>query len=155
MGNNMLKVSDLRPAEGAHKPVRRVGRGQGSGNGTTCGYGMNGAKARSGRKSKAYFEGGQTPLTRRLPKRGFTNRSRVPYQVINLGLLEKIELDVGEIDSEWLSKHGLIRSEAKPVKILGNGDFTKKVVIRANSFSKSAREKIEQAKGKAEVIDRA
>jgi len=116
---------------------------------------MNGAKARSGRKSKAYFEGGQTPLTRRLPKRGFTNRSRVPYQVINLGLLEKIELDVGEIDSEWLSKHGLIRSEAKPVKILGNGDFTKKVVIRANSFSKSAREKIEQAKGKAEVIDRA
>jgi large subunit ribosomal protein L15 len=151
----MIKLNDLRPSEGAAKKSRRVGRGQGSGWGKTAARGCNGAKSRSGAKNKAYFEGGQTPLSRRIPKKGFKNINRVEYQTINVGLLDKLDFAETEIDPAWLHDKGLLRSKTKPVKILGNGDLSKGLTIKANAFSKSAREKIENAKGKVEVIGRA
>ncbi len=133
----------------------RVGRGQGSGNGCTSGKGNNGAKARSGARIKLYYEGGQTPMTRRIPKRGFNNAAfAVRYQIVNLSDLEKVDVGGKEIDPKWLHEHGLIGSSEKPVKVLGNGEFTQKATVRADAFSKGAREKIEKAKGKAEVVAR-
>ncbi len=151
----MLKINEIKMAAGSRKKAKRVGRGQGSGNGCTAGYGMNGDKARSGARQKLYFEGGQTPLTRRIPKRGFNNPSKVTFQIINVGDLEKASFDAVELDSKWLHENGFIHSDKLPVKVLGNGELSKKLTIRAEAFSKSAREKIEQAKGKAEVISRA
>ncbi len=148
----MLKLNELRPAKGSSKKTKRVGRGGGSGWGTTAGFGMNGAKARSGAKNKPYFEGGQLPLTRRLPKRGFNNRFKVYFQIVNVGDIEKTEFDAKEIDVAMLHEKGLVHSTDEPVKILGNGDLTKVLTIKANAFSKTAREKIEKVKGKAEVI---
>ncbi|MBD3344874.1 MAG: 50S ribosomal protein L15 [Chitinivibrionales bacterium] len=136
----------------ARKPANRVGRGQGSGNGTTCGYGNNGAKARSGRKHKLYYEGGQTPLSRRIPKKGFKHERNVIYQIVNLQAIEKIESSDKEIDTEWLFSNGLVRSKELPVKILGQGEISKSLVVKAHSFSDSAKEKIEKAKGKVEVL---
>ena len=102
---------------------------------------------------KLYFEGGQTPITRRLPKRGFNNSNfKVNYQIVNVGDIEKIESKVKEIDAQWLFENGLIHSKEKPVKILGNGDLSKVIEIKANAFSQTARDKIEKVKGKAEVI---
>ncbi|MBD3322322.1 MAG: 50S ribosomal protein L15 [Chitinivibrionales bacterium] len=148
----MLTLNSLTTSKKARKPSRRVGRGQGSGKGTTCGFGNNGAKARSGRRHKPYYEGGQTPLSRRIPKRGFTHIRKTTYQIVNIHALEKIESSDKEIDTEWLYNNGLVRSKKLPVKILGQGEITKSIVVKAHSFSNSAKEKIEKAKGKAEVI---
>jgi large subunit ribosomal protein L15 len=145
-------MNEIRPAEGSTRDSKRRGRGTGSGNGKTAGRGHKGAGSRSGTKKKLYFEGGQTPLTRRIPKRGFVSVFKKSFQIVNLSdIFKKDPLDK-EVTAEWLYENGLIRSAAEPVKILGDGDCAKSVVIRAHSFSKSAREKIEKAKGKAEVV---
>ena len=148
----MLKLNDLKPAAGARKSRKRIGRGTGSGTGSTAGKGNNGAKARTGARNKYYFEGGQTPLTRRLPKRGFTNIFRTEYQIVNISDLEKLEATEEEIGVAFLHRNGLVHEVDRPVKILGNGDLTKKFSVKVHAFSKTAREKIEKAKGKAEVI---
>ena len=148
----MLKLNDLKPASGSRRNRKRIGRGTGSGTGSTAGKGNNGDKARSGSTNKFYFEGGQTPLTRRLPKRGFTNIFRTVYQIVNIADLEKIENTDKEITVEFLHSNGLVHEVDRPVKILGNGDLTKPLSIKVHAYSKTAREKIEKAKGKAEVI---
>jgi large subunit ribosomal protein L15 len=147
----MLKLNEIKPAAGSNKQSRRIGRGTGSGKGCTAGKGNNGNSARSGSKYKPYFEGGQTPLTRRLPKRGFHSPFKIEYQIINIG--ELADLDVGgkEITAELLFEKGLIQDKNRPLKILGEGELTKPLVVRANAFSKSAKEKIEKVKGKVEV----
>jgi large subunit ribosomal protein L15 len=147
----MLKLNEIKPAEGSTRQRRRIGRGQGSGKGSTAGKGNNGDRARSGSKTKPYFEGGQTPLTRRLPKRGFHNPFRVDVQIINLKDLNNFDAGGKEITAEVLHAAGLIRDAVRPLKVLGVGEVTKPLIIKANSFSKSAKEKIEKAKGKAEV----
>ena len=152
----MLNLNDLKPAEGSGRNAKRIGRGSGSGWGTTSGKGNNGQKARSGYNKKLYFEGGQTPITRRLPKRGFTNTNfKTRYQIVNVGDIQNIDFDEKEIDAAWLYEKGLVYSKEKPVKILGNGDFSKLIEIKANAFTQTARDKIEKAKGKAEVISSA
>lgn len=148
----MLKLNDLKPAAGSRKTKKRIGRGTGSGTGSTAGKGNNGHKARTGTSNKYYFEGGQTPLTRRIPKRGFTNIFRTEYQIVNISDLEKLEITDQEIGIEFLHQNGLIHEVDLPVKILGNGELTKKISIKVHAYSKTAREKIEKAKGKAEVI---
>jgi large subunit ribosomal protein L15 len=147
----MLKLNDIRPSAGSNRQRRRVGRGQGSGRGCTAGKGYNGHKARSGSGTKPYFEGGQTPLTRRLPKRGFHNPFKVEYQTINLKDLNDFDAGGKDITVEELYAAGLVRDTIRPLKVLGSGEVTKPLIVKANSFSKSAREKIEKAKGKAEV----
>ena len=151
----MLKLNNLKPYPGSRKTAKRVGRGTGSGSGSTSGRGNKGDGSRSGAYTKFYFEGGQTPLTRRIPKRGFISPFRVSYQIVNVNSLESIDTNGKEITVEVLHENGLIHEIDRPVKILGNGEITKAVTIKAHSFSKSAREKIEKAKGKAEVITRA
>lgn len=151
----MLKLNDLKPAIGAVKNKKRIGRGTGSGTGSTAGKGNNGDRARSGAKNKFYFEGGQTPLTRRIPKRGFFNSFKVEYQIVNVSSLESLENIPEEISIDFLHNQGLIHEVDKPVKILGNGELTKALNIKAHAFSKTAKEKIENNKGKAEVIGRA
>ncbi len=148
----MLTLNGLRPERGSRKKRKRIGRGTGSGSGSTAGKGNNGNKARSGAFNKDYFEGGQTPLTRRIPKRGFTNIFRTEYQIVNVGDLEKIESAGKEITVEFLHGNGLVHEVDRPVKILGNGELSKAVNVKVHAFSKTAREKIEKAKGKAEVI---
>jgi large subunit ribosomal protein L15 len=147
----MLKLNEIKPAIGSNKKVRRIGRGQGSGKGHTAGKGNNGDRSRSGSVTKPYFEGGQTPLTRRLPKRGFHSPFKTIYQIINVRDLESLEVGGKEITAEVLFEHGLIKNADRPLKILGEGELTKPLIIKASSFSKSAKEKIEKAKGKAEV----
>jgi len=151
----MLKLNEIHPAHGSNKKVRRIGRGQGSGKGHTAGKGNNGAKSRVGAGTKPYFEGGQTPLTRRLPKRGFHSPNKIYFQVINISDLENLEAGGKEITAEVLFEHGLIKDATRPLKILGDGELTKPFIVKATSFSKSAKEKIEKAKGKAEVKARA
>jgi len=148
----MLTLNGLKPSKGATRSSKRRGRGIGSGNGKTAGRGHKGAGSRSGTKKKLYFEGGQTPLTRRIPKRGFTNIFATKYQVVNLGDIEKIAYNDKEVSGEFLFENGLIRDALGLIKILGNGDITKSLTVKAHSFSKSAREKIEKAKGKVEVL---
>jgi large subunit ribosomal protein L15 len=155
MENKMLKLNELKPAAGAKKTAKRVGRGTGSGSGCTAGHGNNGHKARSGSTNKLYFEGGQTPLTRRIPKRGFFNPFRIEYQIVNVGSLESLDNGGKEITIEFLYEQGLVHEKDRPVKVLGEGELTKTLVIKAHSFSKTAKEKIEKAKGKAEVVGRA
>ena len=133
------------------KKRKRIGRGDASGWGTTAGRGNKGEKSRSGGAKGQYFEGGQTPLIRRLPKRGFTNIFRVDYEVVNLGRLNDVCLEGGIIDIVYLSEKGIV-NKGKPVKILGDGELSKKVTIKAHAFSKSAKEKIEQAGGIIEVL---
>lgn len=146
-----MKLYELQPAEGAKKAPKRVGRGIGSGMGKTSTKGHKGQKARSGGGKGPAFEGGQTPLQRRLPKRGFTNNFRRELVEVNL---EKLNIfDNGsEVTPEVLLEKGIIKRLADGVKILGNGKITKKLTIKSNGFSKSAVEKIEKAGGKAEVI---
>jgi len=151
----MLKLNDLKPVTGSRKTGKRKGRGTGSGNGSTAGRGNNGDGARSGAYTKFYFEGGQTPLTRRIPKRGFVSPFKVVYQIVNVGSLESLEADVKEINVEVLYNNGLVHEVDRPVKILGEGELTKPLNVKVHSFSKTAKEKIEKAKGKAEVIIRA
>ena len=146
-----MRLEDLKPQPGAKKNQKRVGRGVGSGHGKTATKGHKGQKARSGGVKPAGFEGGQMPLQRRIPKRGFTNIFRKEYAVVNL-----TDLDVasagGMITPEIMHQNGLIKSLKAEVKVLGMGELKKGVTIRAHKFSKTAVEKIEAAGGKAEVI---
>lgn len=147
-----MKLSDLRPDPGARKKRKRIGRGPGSGHGKTSGRGHKGQGSRSGGNRPVWFEGGQMPLQRRVPKRGFRSMKSVYNQVVNLqDFAHKLEAGA-EIDALWLKDMGLIRSAEKPVKILATGELDKAVVVRANAFSQAAKEKIEQAGGKAETI---
>ncbi|MDG5813726.1 50S ribosomal protein L15 [Chitinispirillales bacterium ANBcel5] len=148
----MLTLNKIKPAPGAYKSSKRVGRGQGSGTGCTAGHGNNGHNARSGPSFKPYFEGGQIPLTRRVPKVGFHNPFKKQYQIVNTGALEKIGNDGDEITPEVLRKKGLIHEADLPVKILGVGELSKSLIVKVHAFSNSAKEKIEKAKGKAEVV---
>jgi large subunit ribosomal protein L15 len=148
----MLKMNNLKPAPGSHRETKRLGRGTASGQGKTGGHGSNGDKARSGAYQKFYFEGGQTPLTRRIPKVGFHSPFKKEYQIVNVGALEEADLGGSEVTAEALRKLGLIHEAGKPVKILGTGELTKALVFRVDAYSKSAKDKIEKAKGKAEVV---
>ena len=146
-----MKLHDLKPAVGATTAPKRLGRGVGSGLGKTSGKGHKGAKARSGGGKRPGFEGGQMPLTMRLPKRGFTNIFRKEYVAINVDRLEIFE-DGMVVTPAELIQYGVIKNVEDGVKILGNGELTKKLTVQANKFSASAKEKIEAAGGKAEVI---
>ena len=146
-----MELSNLRPAEGSkHSDNFRRGRGHGSGNGKTAGKGHKGQLARSGHK-KPGFEGGQMPLYRRIPKRGFTNRNTKIIVGINLSALEVFE-NGSSVSVNTLIEKGIVRNPKDGVKILGNGEFTKKLTVQANAFSASAKEKIEALGGTAEVI---
>jgi large subunit ribosomal protein L15 len=146
-----MDLSNLKPAIGSTKNRKRIGRGQGSGTGKTAGKGHKGQKARSGGSIKAGFEGGQMPMHRRLPKRGFKSLNKKVYALVNLDDLDCFEAG-STIDFEALGKAGLIRKIHDGVKILGSGEISKALTITAHKFSKSAIEKIEAAGGKVEVI---
>lgn len=149
----MLTLNTLKPPRGSHRDTKRLGRGTGSGQGSTAGHGNNGDKSRSGAFQKFYFEGGQTPLTRRVPKVGFHSPFKKEYQIVNLGNLEKVDVGGRDVTAEVLRELGLIHNTKEPVKILsGGGEFTKSLTFKVNAYSKVAKEKIENAKGKAEVI---
>jgi large subunit ribosomal protein L15 len=147
-----MDLSNLKPPKGAKHSKKRVGRGQGSGQGKTAGRGHKGAQSRSGYKFKRGFEGGQMPLHRRVPKRGFHNPFRIEYEVVNLDTLAA-KFDAGAIVTpELLREHGLVGGRARPVKVLARGDVAKKLTVRAHKFSGKAAEKIAAAGGAAEVI---
>ncbi len=146
-----MKLNELKYSEGARRKSKRIGRGHGSGHGKTAGKGHKGQNARSGGGVPLGFEGGQTPLYRRIPKRGFTNVNRVDYAVVNVESLNQFE-DNTHVDVETLKAARLVRQELDGVKILGNGELTKKLTVSAHKFSKSAVAAIEQAGGKVEVI---
>ncbi|GIX02324.1 MAG: 50S ribosomal protein L15 [Thermogutta sp.] len=136
-----------------HKPRKRVGRGPGSGHGKTCGRGHKGARSRSGWRQKPGFEGGQMPLIRRVPKRGFNNARFAPrIAEVNVEVLEKLFADGSEINPDVLRERGVIKGVFDEVKILGDGELTKKLVVAAHRFSRSAKEKIEKAGGQAVVL---
>ena len=146
-----MELSNLQPAAGSkHSDNFRRGRGHGSGNGKTAGKGHKGQKARSG-APRPGFEGGQMPLYRRIPKRGFTSRNHKEIVAINLSVLERFE-DGAEVSVASLIEAGVVKTPRDGVKILGNGELTKKLTVKANAFSKAAAEKIEALGGKAEVI---
>ncbi len=146
-----MDLSNLKPAEGSkHNDNFRRGRGHGSGNGKTAGKGHKGQKARSG-APRPGFEGGQMPLYRRIPKRGFTNRNSLDIEAINVSALERFDNDT-EVTIETLMEAGVIKSAKDGVKILGNGELTKKLNVKVNAFSEGAKAKIEALGGKAEVI---
>jgi large subunit ribosomal protein L15 len=147
-----MDLSNLGPAKGAKHSKKRVGRGHGSGNGKTAGRGHKGAQSRSGFKHKRGFEGGQMPLHRRVPKRGFHNLFRDEYAVVNLDTLAE-QFDAGsEITVDTLREHGLVRKGARKIKVLARGDISKALTVRAHKFSGKAAEKIAAAGGKAEVL---
>ena len=147
-----MKLHELSPAPGSAKDAWRKGRGPGSGNGKTAGKGHKGQKARSGGGVRPGFEGGQNPLYRRLPKRGFTNHFAKEYAIVNISDLETLFDDGAVIDMATLLDKRIVRKEFDGLKILGNGDITKKLTVKASAFSASAKEKIEAAGGKAEVV---
>lgn len=146
-----MKLHELKPSEGSRKERNRVGRGTGSGNGKTSGRGHKGQKARSGGGVRLGFEGGQLPLFRRIPKRGFTNINRKEFAIVNLDVLNRFE-DGIEVTPELLVETGIIRNEKSGIKILSNGNIEKKLTVKANKFSAAAKEAIEAAGGKTEVI---
>lgn len=146
-----MKLFELSPAAGSVKDVKRVGRGHGSGNGKTAGKGHKGQNARSGGGVRPGFEGGQMPMTRRIPKRGFNNIFATKYSTVNVSDLEKF-VDGTVVDAELLAASGLIKKTANGIKILGNGELSKNLTVKAQAFSASAKEKIEKAGGKAEVM---
>lgn len=146
----MPELHDLSPTQGSHRNRKRVGRGPGSGTGKTSGRGHKGQGARSGGGVRLGFEGGQMPLQRRIPKRGFTNINRKAYQTVNVRDLSR--LDAGEVTPEILHAHGLVRKLNQPVKILGTGELEGAFQISAHAFSASAREKIEAAGGSVTVL---
>ena len=146
-----MKLDSLKPSKGSTKNKKRIGRGHGSGLGKTSGRGHKGAGQRSGNKRRAWFEGGQMPLARRLPRRGFTNIFKEEIQIVNISDLIRIEKN-SEIDPVVLQENGLIRSSLKPVKILGEGDIDKKLNVTASSFSESAKNKIEKAGGTVTIL---
>lgn len=141
-----MNLGSLKKAPGSTKSDKRLGRGQGSGLGKTAGRGHKGQRSRSGSKKRAWFEGGQMPIQRRLPKFGFHHYDKQPYQVVNVEDLERFDAD-SEITIELLQQHGLIKKLSEPVKILGGGELSKKVNIQVHAVSKSAREKIEKSGG--------
>ncbi len=145
-----MKMHELGPAYGATKARTRVGRGTGSGLGKTAGKGHKGQKARTGGSIRRGFEGGQTPLYRRIPKRGFNNHFAKEYAIINVSDLEQFENDT-VVNVELLLSEGIIKKELDGLKVLGNGNLTKKLTVVAAKFSKSAEEKIQAAGGKIEV----
>ncbi len=148
-----MKLHELSPnAGGGVKATKRLGRGTGSGRGTTAGRGSNGQNSRSGGGTRIGFEGGQMPLYRRLPKRGFTNIFATEYAIVNLSALNDKFEDVTVVTPELLKETGLIKKLYDGVKILGDGELTKKLTVQATKFSKSASEKIEASGGKVEVI---
>ena len=147
-----MKLHELSPAAGSNKEAYRKGRGNGSGNGKTGGRGHKGQKARSGGGVRVGFEGGQMPLARRVPKRGFNNIFAKPLEAVNISVLNDRFEDGAEIDAEALLAAGVLSKCEYGVKILGNGEITKKLTVRAKAFSASAKEKIEAAGGKAEVV---
>src|SRR5512139_3595974 len=146
----LMDLSNLQPAFGSHRGRKRIGRGHGSGTGKTSGKGHKGQKARSGGSIKAGFEGGQMPLQRRLPKRGFTPLQRIEYAVVNLRDLELFEAG-SVVDLEALGKAGLVGQFKDGIKVLGDGDLTKALTVKAHKFSKSAETKITAAGGTIEV----
>lgn len=148
----MKVLSELKPKAGAIRKSMRRGRGPGSGSGTTGGRGNNGNNARSGARRPIGFEGGQLPLTRSLPKRGFHNLFRSEYQVINLGDIDKKAAGQSKVDPDAMVGLGLIKNASQPVKILGDGTLSIPLTIKAHAFSASALEKIKNANGKSEVI---
>jgi large subunit ribosomal protein L15 len=149
-----LTLEDLRPNKGANTSKRRVGRGHGSGRGKTAGRGTKGQNARSGGGVRLGFEGGQLPIQRRMPyKRGFTNIYAAEWETVNIGRLAELELD-GAVTPEALVAAGVVRSTRFPVKILGNGELSKPLTVKAQAFSKSAQAAIEAAGGTVEVLER-
>jgi large subunit ribosomal protein L15 len=147
-----MSLNNLRPPKGATKGKKRVGRGPGSGHGKTASRGTKGAKSRSGFRFKRGFEGGQMPLHRRVPKRGFHNPFRVEYAVVNLDMLEQV-FDAGsDVTPDVLRERGLVRDRQALIKVLGRGDVTKKLTVRAHKFSGTAAEKIAKAGGSTEVL---
>lgn len=146
-----MKLHELSPAPGSVKERKRIGRGHGSGNGKTAGKGHKGQKARAGRGMRIGFEGGQMPLQRRIPKRGFVNIFGKEYAIVNLSSLDVFKSGT-VVDAEKLIKAGIIKDVMDGVKILGNGDIKKKLTVKATAFSGSAKQKIEAAGGKTEVI---
>ena len=146
-----MKLNELTYTEGARQTRKRIGRGHGSGNGKTAGKGHKGQNARSGGGVRLGFEGGQTPLSRRLPKRGFTNFNRKEYAIVNVESLNVFE-EGTVVTPELLKETGLVKKELDGIKVLGNGELTKALTVQANKFSASAITVIEQAGGKVEVI---
>ncbi len=147
-----MKLHELKPNPGATRKKKRVGRGIGSGYGKTCGKGHKGQKSRSGdRNLPPGFEGGQTPLYMRIPKRGFRHKKRVEYQVVNVRSLEKLFSDGEEVNPETLLEKGLCK-KGDYIKILGDGELTKRLYVKAHAFSKSAIIKVEKAGGSYEVL---
>lgn len=147
-----MKIHELSPAEGSTREVKRIGRGQGSGQGKTAGKGHKGQKARSGGGVRLGFEGGQMPLARRIPKRGFNNLLfATKYAEVNVSALEVFK-EGTVVDTELLIAAGIIKKELDGVKILGNGELTKNLTVKAAAFSQTAKDKIEKAGGKAEVM---
>ena len=147
-----MDLSNLKPPKGAKHSKKRVGRGQGSGQGKTAGRGHKGAKSRSGFKFKRGFEGGQMPLHRRVPKRGFHNPFRVAYEVVNLDVLAAKFDDGTVVTPELLRERGLVARGTSPIKVLARGDIGKKLTVRAHKFSGKASEKLQAAGGNAELI---
>ena len=149
-----MKLHDLHPSPGSKKKKKRLGRGHGSGLGKTSGKGHKGLLARSGRANQAGFEGGQMPLARRLPKRGFTNTFRIEYTVINIQVLAAQE-NTADFNPSVFRELGLLKGRNSRIKILGEGDISRALVVEAHKFSGSARQKIEDAGGQVRVIGRA
>ena len=146
-----MKINDLSPAPGSTQVGKRKGRGQSTGNGTTAGRGNKGQKARSGGGVRVGFEGGQMPLARRIPKRGFHNIFAKPLESVNVSALNRFD-NGAEVDANSLLEAGLISKIGYGVKILGNGEIEKNLTVKASAFSESAKQKIEAAGGKAEVV---
>ena len=146
-----MKLHELSPVEGSKKRSKRIGRGHGSGWGKTAGKGHKGQKARSGGSIRPGFEGGQMPLQRRIPKRGFNNIFAKTIIAVNVAALEVFE-DGAEVNAQALAEKGIVKKACDGIKILGNGSLTKKLTVKVNAFSESAKQKIEAAGGKAEVI---
>lgn len=147
-----MKLHELSPAVGSKKAVRRIGRGPASGQGKTAGKGQKGQKSRSGYSRRPGFEGGQMPLQRRLPKRGFNNIFATEYAIVNVAALNDRFEDGATVDAESLKACGLIKKELDGVKVLGRGDITKALTVKVTAISESAKAKIEAAGGKVEVL---
>ena len=148
-----MQLNEVRPARGAVKKRKRVGRGTGSGHGKTATKGHKGSQARAGRNKGKGFEGGQMPFTRRIPKFGFKNPFRVEYQVVNVGRLEERFEAGSRVDSAALYERGLLRRRFEPVKLLGNGSLAKKLDIALDAVSESARAKVEGAGGSVQIVE--
>lgn len=146
-----MKLNEMKPTPGSRFTRKRIGRGQGSGNGKTAGKGQKGQNSRSGGGVAIGFEGGQTPFFKRMPKRGFTNFTRKEYAIVNVEDLNKFE-DNAEIDFAVLKAAGLVKKELDGLKVLGNGKLSKKLTVKAKKFSKSAQQAIEEAGGTVEVL---